>query len=173
MDYKKSYAAVGGADCRIRPDAHRRVSGDWMAAVAGSGGCYGGCSPDAAVLPVSVLRRTLGSPGRHSPLLPGVWGVHSVKILSYWQNKAALQMQSGFAAVWNKRQCVLFLLTLPWGRQLPEPCPPRWRHTWRSSSQSERPDPWLWYPTRRRPRRCPGGPGWRGPHREERWAPQS
>ena len=97
---------MGGADCRIRPDAHRRVSGDWMAAVAGSGGCYGGCSPDAAVLPVSVLRRTLGSPGRHSPLLPGVWGVHSVKILLYWQNKAALHLQSGLAAVWNKRQCV-------------------------------------------------------------------
>lgn len=46
---------------------------------------------------VSVLRRTLGSPGRHSPLLPGVWGVHSVKILSYWQNKAALRLQSGLA----------------------------------------------------------------------------
>ena len=29
------------------------------------------------------LRRTLGSPGRHSPLLSALRGVHSVKILSY------------------------------------------------------------------------------------------
>ena len=101
MDYKKSYTLL------------------WVGLIAGFVlmliGVFleigwllwpGGCSPDAAVLPVSVLRRTLGSPGRHSPLLPGVWGVHSVKILSYWQNKAALRLQSGLAVVSNKRQLV-------------------------------------------------------------------
>lgn len=64
--------------------------------------------PGAVVVMADVLQTLLffrcpycgghwGSPGRHSPLLPGVWGVHSVKILSYWQNKAALRLQSGLA----------------------------------------------------------------------------
>ena len=105
MDYKKSYTLLWVG---LIAGFVLMLIGVFleMAAVAGSSGCYGGCSPDAAVLPVSVLRRTLGSPGRHSPLLPGVWGVHSVKILSYWQNKAALRLQSGLAVVSNKRQLV-------------------------------------------------------------------
>ena len=161
---------------RIRPDAHRRVSGDWMAAVAGSGGCYGGCSPDAAVLPVSVLRRTLGSPGRHSPLLPGVWGVHSVKILSYWQNKAALRLQSGLAVVSNKRHPDLafrFLLTPPWGRRLPGLARLVGGILGEVLHKARGQILGFGIPLAGVRVGVPGGPGWRGPHREERWAPQS
>lgn len=47
--------------------------------------------------------------------------VHSVKILSYWQNKAALRLQSGLAAVVsNKRQLVRQSRTAPLPRH-PDP----------------------------------------------------
>ena len=66
--------------------------------------------PGAVVVMADVLQTLLffRCPycGGHWDPLPGVWGVHSVKILSYWQNKAALRLQSGLAVVSNKRQLV-------------------------------------------------------------------
>ncbi len=63
MDYKKSYTLlwVGLIAGFVLMLIGVFLEIGWLL-WAGSGGCYGGCSPDAAVLPLSPLRRTLGCP---------------------------------------------------------------------------------------------------------------